>query len=348
MFRTKSKIQVGNAVDGGRSSAVHTVAAKRAKTEALLWMALSTGLMVSTAGAAHIKCGDTIGAGESDVLHEDIGPCPAPFALRVDSGTLDLNGFRVSCARGTDGGLQGVGLSLGGTGSHVRNGRVDACSIGVLLLGARLGEGRSRVEFVRAQGHIVGFAVENDDNRLSHNVAMGCRVGFSVSANDNDLRDNLAIQNATGFANNRGDRNTYFNNAAVLNDPAALALTDFGGFVVTRGSDNQFSNNSSTANAGPGFLVSGTALRTSLTGNRSVANGRHGFAISGGTENRVEGNTSLANDHQGIVVLSQRNVISHNQSKNNRGRDMSDLNHRCDNNEWRTNDFITASQTCIH
>src|SRR5688572_2249175 len=68
--------------------------------------------------AAHITCGAVLGPGGTFTLDSDVGPCddPAP-AITVDSASLDLNGFTVSCRDDNRNGTLAPGIRVVGVGA---------------------------------------------------------------------------------------------------------------------------------------------------------------------------------------------------------------------------------------
>jgi parallel beta-helix repeat protein len=95
---------------------------------------------------------------------------------------------------------------------------------------------------------------------------------------------------------------------------------------------------------GPGIIVLGGSA--TVRGVTATGNGLGIFLDSAG--NDVRGNVTTDNGIFGIDVSGTGNTIIGNYANGNRKDDLFDLNLNCDSNVWRGNDFVTASDPCIH
>ncbi len=312
-------------------------------------------VLVSTAGAAHVTCGQTIT--QSTTLDSDVGPC-AGTGIRIgaDNITLDLGG-RTVYGRQAPG--EGAGILVDGrTGVTVRNGRVIMFDAGVVLQG---GSGHT-VTNVVAQDNIGTRASDFGDgialfassnnvirrNRVQHN---GVFSGISLVGNsDNNLVDNNTVQG-----------NNIESNPNLMDD---IGIRVEGPGV----NGNIVSNNKVEGNGLDGIQVFPFAANTGNTvrNNTIRGNGFHdkphrtgnGF-VTGARSNTIERNLVEGNAASGIRINGQNNTIRNNTARNNArlvtpatinaggAFDLHDTNFNCDANVWQANTFGTRNQNCI-
>lgn len=289
-------------------------------------------LLLMCARALSITCGDVVGPNDVVVLDRDLGPCPRT-ALTVNSGTLDLNGFTVTCAEAGPGeGYTGVFVT--GRRSQVRGGTIRGCDGAVVLSGVG-----SRIEGVTAEryvlisgrshhittssaagfgvsgrGHILDenmgcFSVDEGSTRilLSNNLATGCRNGFDIRGRGNRLSANTATDNSlNGFSLTAGG--TLIGNSAKSNAQYGIYCGGNNGKCTLR--DNNASGN----------LVGISIIGGRVLGGRSSENNKDGIQIISGT--LVDGVSVVGNGGDGIAVrgnhVSGRNSIRGNQVLQNR------------------------------
>lgn len=184
----------------------HAVGRKRARPAVTITLAvlLLSTLLVSTATADHLGCGDTITT-DTKLTH-DIGPCPGDGLLVTADGiTLDLNGHTVSGANG-DGDNVGIRLVMA-SGVTVRNGTVTGFDAGVELHQSHGNTIRQLV--VRdnindfgsppcdlGDGIVVGGSHGNvvEHNQVIHNGPYG-GITLLGDADDNIVRNNQVSDN---------------------------------------------------------------------------------------------------------------------------------------------------------
>ncbi len=312
-------------------------------------------VLVGTATAAHVSCGQTIT--QSTTLDSDVGPC-AGTGIRIGANniTLDLGG-RTVYGRQTPG--EGAGILVDNrTGVTIRNGRVILFDAGVVIQG---GSGNTVTDVV-AQDNIGTAATDFGD-------------GIAVfDSSNNVIRRNRAQRNGpySGISlvgnsdNNLIDENTVQGNDI---DFSAATNQDQGIRVEGRGADNNtVSNNRVEASGLDGIIVFGYPSGLQNTGNvlRGNVTRRNGFhtkthrtghgIVTGGPNTLVERNISEGNAASGIRVNSQNNTIRNNTARNNAvfvnaatgpAFDLQDTQPNCDANVWQANTFGTRSQACI-
>lgn len=333
-----------------------TLSLRRLAPAAALVVALLGTLLVGTASAAHVSCGQTIT--QNTVLDGDVGPCPnGGIVIGADNITLDLNGHTVfGVATGGD----GLGVELNNrSGVTVRNGRVTLFDAGVVIAGGA----RNTVTRILAQDNIGsalagvgdGIAVfDSSGNTIQQNVVRhnGPFSGISLvgDADNNVIDSNLAQDNNIDSSPNVNE--------------------DMGIRVEGRGADNNTVTNNSVVGSGlDGIIVFGYTSGTQNVGNivrRNVTRG-NGFhnkghrrgngIVTGGPQTVVENNNSQSNAASGIRVNSTNNTIRFNTATNNAlsvnaatgaAFDLQDTQPSCDNNVWQSNTFGTRSQPCIN
>jgi parallel beta-helix repeat protein len=190
-----------------------------------------------SAEAAHIGCGDTLGAGHH-VLDSDVTcqteTCPTcvPVILTLTTDArLDLNGHQL---QGLPGGA-GTCLWLLGTGVLAENGRITGCNFGVLADGG--GEHRLRRLTVTENNWGVQFTASSGnwvtDSDLSGNFGFG--VGLQQSHA------------------NRFQR-------TIVNDTSGTAL--IGGYFLNASHDNVISHNVISRNECFGILLEDSSRNT--------------------------------------------------------------------------------------
>ena len=314
-------------------------------------------VLVGTATAAHVTCGQTIT--QSTTLDSDVGPC-ASTAIRVgaDNITLDLGG-RTVYGRQTPGEGPGI-LVQNRTGVTVRNGRVILFDAGVVIQG---GSGNTITNVV-AQDNIGTLATDFGDgiavfgssnnvirrNRVQHN---GIFSGISLVGNsDNNLVDNNTVQG-----------NDIEQSATVMND---IGIRVEGPGV----NGNIVSNNKVEGNGLDGIQIFPFAANTDnvVRGNTIRGNGFHNKAhragngfVTGARNNLIERNLVERNAASGIRINGQNNTIRNNTARNNAvpplsqgtinaggAFDLHDTTFNCDANVWTNNTFGTRNQPCIN
>ncbi|HEX2275081.1 MAG TPA: right-handed parallel beta-helix repeat-containing protein [Acidimicrobiales bacterium] len=322
---------------------------------ALVPLVLAT-LLVGTASAAHVSCGQTIT--QSTTLDSDVGPCTGT-GIRVGANniTLDLGG-RTVFARAPQTG-EGAGILVEGrTGVTVRNGRVILFDAGVVIQG---GSGNT-VTNVVAQDNIGTRATDFGD-------------GIAVFGSSNNvIRRNRAQHNGpfSGISLvGNSDNNLVDNNTVQGNDveSSPTLMDDIGIRVEGPGvNNNVVSNNKVEGNGLDGIQVFFFAANSDNITRRNTlrGNGFHNKAhragngfVSGARLNLVEANLAERNAASGIRINGTNNTIRNNVARNNAvpplspgtiaaggAFDLHDTTFNCDNNVW-TNNTGNRNQPCI-
>ena len=229
-----------------------------------LRLALAATLVAATPALAQVDCGATIAKKQKVTLAGNLGPCDGvDAALVVDSGTLDLGGYTVSCADLDGDGDLPQGIVLFGKKAKVMNGTVVGCSNGVGLAG----DGK----------HVVsGMTVlESADDGID--VVPG--------ADKCKIKDSTAMRNADDGIQLRSDKNKLVGNVASENG-------DDGYDLWSSAERNKVADARAERNGATGLLVDGsknTLARITATANRTV-----GIDLAG-TQNRVRGGVAQTN-----------------------------------------------------
>ena len=314
-------------------------------------------VLVGTAAAAHVSCGQTIT--QSTTLDSDVGPC-AGTGIRVgaDNVTLDLGGRTVY---GTQAPGEGAGILVNGrTGVTIRNGRVILFDAGVVIQG---GSGNTVTEVVaqdnigtRASDFGDGIAVFGSSNNVIRRNRVqrnGVFSGISLVGNsDNNLVDDNTVQG-----------NNVESNPNLMDD---IGIRVEGPGV----NGNVVSNNKVEGNGLDGIQVFPFAANSDNTvrGNTIRGNGFHNKAhragngfVTGSRNNLIERNLVERNAASGIRINGQNNTIRNNTARNNGlpplspgtinaggAFDLHDTTFNCDANVWTGNIFGTRNQNCIN
>lgn len=298
--------------------------------------------------ASHISCGDTLGPGESFELDSDL-VCPGPgLALTVDTATLDMKGFSVTCKIGD--GVLSDGIVLIGTGAVLTRGIVRNCRDGVVLRG----KGSHTIRKMVAEGNEeFGFTDEIDEgpnpttgNTLIGNVAQrnGLSGFFFVWVTHSLFRANRAFDNRFSGIELSEDNhdNIVERNIAATNEVGFFVGSSSGrartrdivrhnnsfrnryvGFAIV-GRDTIATGNTAEGNGESGFsLFSGTNVADNL----SRGNGEAGFQIFGrcssgcfsSVGHQLEGNTAEGNGESGFEIHGADNTLNDNRALGNRG-----------------------------
>jgi len=192
-------------------------------------LAAMLGLLASLSPvtAGHINCGAILGPGGTFTLDSDVGPCPDPVVITVNSATLNLNGFTISGNSVLLTGQHCVEL-IGARAALQGPGTVEACERGVVVKG---GGGHSVREVTAERNTNNGILLASNNNRLTNNTSRSNTfVGIAVGSQNNQLTENTASSNGVYGFQIVGAANRLMNNIA----------TDHGedGIVVWVGATN--------------------------------------------------------------------------------------------------------------
>lgn len=145
---------------------------------------LGTGAVTASAAAPAVRCGQAITSNTK--LKRNVGPCPGDgLVVKANNVRLDLNGFKVSGANGTE---ETNGIRLMGTsGVTVKDGTVTGFDAGVNVMG---GSGNTLTDLA-VRGNV-------NDNITTDNPADDCTFGDGITTTDSDdnaILDNSVIRN---------------------------------------------------------------------------------------------------------------------------------------------------------
>ncbi|WNZ57584.1 NosD domain-containing protein [Microbulbifer sp. MKSA007] len=221
--------------------------------------------LISAPGIAlAVSCGDIISTAE--VLDADISNCAISPAITImgPTGSLDLNGFSLSCD-----GLAGTGILLEGTtavliNSQASSGIITSCDIGVSVEGSGL-------------HNVIGVTTQENGS-----------LGMSVSSSRNIVSGSI---NDFNFGNGiivLGDWNSFFEVSATSNGE--------GGIIIS-GDNNQVFQSTARNNTFSGIAIQ-DANYTNIILNTTSSNNEYGISVSnfGQVGNFVTGNTAESND----------------------------------------------------
>lgn len=290
---------------------------------------------LADAGAG-LACGGVVGPGQTVTLTANIGPCASgtgTAAVTVDSGTLDLGGFEVTCDT-----VDPVdGIVLAGAGAVVINGTVRDCSRGIVVGGT----GKHRVSDMNVHTS-VGDGLEvlegSDKNKLA---ALGSfdngGDGIQIDGDKNGLTGCTASNNDDGVEVD-GDKNK-------VRDCVTLGNDD--GFDID-GDKNKLSANNAEGNA-DGYIVGGVGNK--LVGNAATNNDVVGMELNDGS--KATKNTVMGQGGDGILVVASadakatvaKNTVTDNATDS--GFDLNDLTAGCGKHKWKGNLFGTSSEACV-
>jgi hypothetical protein len=285
--------------------------------------ALSLLLVLAAGPVMAAECGDVIT--KSARLDRDL-ICTSDPALTIDGGSLDLNGFTVSCDRTV------VGVLLEGRGAHLKDGAVTGCELAVWVAGS----GKHRIQGLTASASNQGVLVESDGNRLSHsNVLRGLNdAAVQVNGSNNHLRSNsIAGSLDQGFEINGNDNRIIGNRIGAVAEGVQLA-----------GNGNRVARNDIIGTTDRGVEVREGAHV--IEHNRIADGTADGIAIfSDG--NDVARNVILKHADQGLFVSGFANTLERNRVLLS-GTDLTDATEDCDDNQWQNNTFETSvSDDCV-
>jgi hypothetical protein len=284
--------------------------------------ALALLLVLAAGPALAVECGNVVT--KSARLERNL-ICTSDPALTVDGGSLDLNGFVVTC----DGTI--VGVLIEGSGAHLKDGAVTGCELGVWAAGS----GDHRIERLTVSASNQGVFFESDGNRLSRSSILRALNDAAVQANgsSNHLRLNSIAGSHTAFEINGDD------NRIIGNRIGAVAEG-----VQLMGDGNQVARNHIIGTTDRGVEVREGAH---LIKDNLIADGTaDGIAVfSDGNE--VRQNVILGHADQGLFVSGLGNTLENNRVLLN-GTDLTDATPNCDDNLWRDNTFESSvSDDCV-
>ncbi|WP_444912411.1 NosD domain-containing protein [Microbulbifer sp. PAAF003] len=142
---------------------------------------------------ADVQCGDTITTAE--ILSQDIS-CDLETQVTIEgpSGSLDMNGYVLTCEDSDS-----AGISLEGLGAVLVGGTIDTCGISVFLEG----DGFHSVQGLISDSPGVGFIVESDNNSINGSMFLSGgpgSIGFQLNGDFSRISGNSLSGNSDAIA----------------------------------------------------------------------------------------------------------------------------------------------------
>lgn len=308
---------------------------------------LLTTMLVGTAAADHVDCGDTIT--NDTVLTHDLGPCLGDgLVVAADGITLNLNGHRIHALNG-DGDHAGIRLA-GVREVTIADGTVEGFDAGVVIRG---GAGNT-VRGVTARDNVNDFltppcllgdgiaVLGSDDNTVEGNrlVRNGPFGGVSLVGDsdrnlirDNEVSDNAVVALSLFCGNSQQDEGIRVEGPgaddnrieANLVERNLLAGIGLHGHVCSEESGDELTD------PNLGTVVTGNTVRgtagTSQSSGISILQQGPATVVCPASESTIHRNVSTGNAVDGIFVAanSHHNRVDRNTVDAN-GRDGIHLN----------------------
>ncbi|WP_444898230.1 NosD domain-containing protein [Microbulbifer sp. SSSA005] len=218
---------------------------------------LTAIIAVAPIATKAVDCGDTVTLAE--VLDQNLNCATNPAVTIVGPGSLDMNGFSVSCG-GSGVGIRIEGIAASVTGGALQDGVITNCGAGMVVLG----EFHSIFGVNITDNMNLGLVIPGDNNSLLHSVIMSnANVGVVVIGSNNTISSNEIGQNESEGIRLEGIAN---GSVVLLNH---IYSSSFSGIVVNS-SDNLIAQNFIEHNGPGGAGIDMPALGQS--GNTIVGN----------------------------------------------------------------------------
>lgn len=298
---------------------------------------------------------------QSMTLTADIGPCGrGGIVIAADGIRVDLGGHTIS-GKATAGDGAGV-LFDGVSGSWVLNGTVTGFDAGVAIVGGDTNTvwnitARDNIGSLKGSRPAYGDGVVIRSSSLnwvtrSTIVNNGPYGGISVFADAGMVSDSNVMERNRIVDNDvaRATRNE--DSGIRVEGPSATGTIIMDNTIIANGLDGI----TLIESQGPDPSFTAWITRNTVTGNGFHGMGNRkgdGIVLLGGTGVLVTENEVSGNAAHGIRVAAVSSRILGNTSTGNTtypgtaGFDLTDDNAACDGNEWTSNEFWTASQSCI-
>lgn len=276
-------------------------------------MLLVLGTFLGATPSFAVMCGDLIT--DAQILTADLN-CMTDPAVRIgEGGSLDMDGFKISCGSAAD------GVLLDGLGAKLSNGVISGCSFS----GVRASGGKHKIERVLVSSSGTGFSIISTGNKISNCAALNnSGQGFYVPAPENSLSHLIARGNS-GIGLEAGTGHNKITDVSIVANTAVTGMHVVGegskiskvrisnaniGFSLS-GNLNKVSEVTSLKHAFRGFDISGTGnqVKKSVASTTFALVGA-GFAANG-SNNSISGCRSTGAT-KGIIVSGGDNVVSKN------------------------------------
>lgn len=255
-----------------------------------LVLGLTFSVLLAWSGAAHaVTCGDTITT--SATLTGDLS-CGTEPALTIGSGgSLNMNGFKVTCSGACE------GIILAGGKNRLSNGVVENCPCRAVGLD---GTGGHQITNVLARGSEEGFSGATGGNKLKNCSALAnTQTGVNLTGDKNSLTRVATGDNPEGISVS-GNGNKL---SEIASADSYLGITVFG-----NGNKLQKSSVAEAVQRGIGVFGDKNTVQTSQAlGNGDFAWGGAGLNVSGAS-NKVR-NNSVAYFYDGIQLGGNHNIV---------------------------------------
>ena len=335
------------------------------KSRVALLIGAMLATMVATASVAAAPgsgCGMIIT--QSTTLTADIGPCGrGGIVIAADGISVDLGGHTIT-GKGSTG--DGVGILFDGvTDVRVSNGTVRGFDAGVAIVGGSANEVirltiRDNIGSLKASRPAYGDGIviqSSSSNWIFQNTVTnnGPFGGVSIIANATTASDSNAIDRNTIIDNDVDRASVNENDGVRVEGPNATGTVIMNNTIIANGRDGI----AVFDDQGTGFPNAGLYIRDNVV----HGNGFHGmgnrkgdgiFVGDGADRGFIFENEVTGNAANGIRVGSVDGELFVNTATGNvrypgvvDAFDLKDENPGCADNEWNSNTFGTANQTCI-
>lgn len=336
---------------------------------ARLCTGLAAFIFIATARIAFaVSCGDTITSDET--LTADLNCMSEPALIIGAGGSLDLNGFQVTC----NGSI--VGISMEAEGTSLSNGSVGNCDFGVVLLGKHkitgvyvfnsgngiytTANGGNKIKDVAVSGSAgTGIYLQANNNTVSGVSVRGSGTGVYVAGIGNKLKD-VTTTDCSNYGINSVGTGQKVSNIRNLNADIGLHATGTGNKytnihsfehviegVLLTGSDSKLSGSTALSRStGPskGIAVGG-AMGVNAVSKCATLGGQGGILISSASE--VSKNLIFGSNPYGINATGGGSSISKNIAVGNGASDLFENSPGCaSGNVWSGN-IGKGNESCI-
>ncbi|WP_444929851.1 right-handed parallel beta-helix repeat-containing protein [Microbulbifer sp. SSSA002] len=234
-------------------------------TKVLILTAVGTASLLLSAVSPAVSCGDVIR--DAQVLASDILNCSSHPAITLDdNGSLDLNGYSVSCT----GGDTGIGILLQGSNNILEDSAggslISNCSTGVSIEG----DGFHHVSGISASANsTAGISFTSlynvvENSYANNNTAIGIRILSDADHNSVFFSE----ANGNGAVGFRIIGESTFVSLSEANDNSGSGI-----FIATKANYSLLIRNTANNNGGNGILrQSGYSYDTVVVGNTAMGN----------------------------------------------------------------------------
>ncbi|WP_444916741.1 NosD domain-containing protein [Microbulbifer sp. ANSA003] len=313
-------------------------------TIALCYILLTTAAISTSINSYAVTCGGSITTAET--LTEDLN-CTTNFAFSIvgPSGSLNMNGFTVTCPLTANN-----GIVLGGFFARISSGTVENCNNSITLTGdgshqvvdVDIVNPTSTALFVRSDHNFIsGVQIQSNVPDSNFGIRIENNDFNQVFGNTVDGMDNVGVQI-------EGSSNSVSGN--IITNTSDTNGSGVGISIEPPGSSNIVTSNIIDQSAGEGILT--FESDSNLISQNVVTNSLTGIAIDNADSNTVTINSVSDNTDYGISIedanASGNNILS-NSSLNNGIFDLySPDDPSCTANTWLGNTFVTSDPSCLN